>query len=83
MMSMQSHLRQFHLEVQEGQGAIPVDLNTPTSLRKADHHGAYVYKAGGGSTLSDVKIRIVVGVNTPNILRKTRSKKYGYSNGEE
>ena len=65
MMSMQAHLRQFHLEVQEGEGAIPIDLNTPTSLRKADHHGAYVYKAGGGSTLSDVKIRIVVGVNTP------------------
>ena len=65
---MQAHLRQFHLEVQEGRGAIPIDLETPTSLKKrykADHHGAYVHQAGGGSTLSDVEVRIVVGVDTP------------------
>ena len=65
---MQAHLRQFHLEVQEGRGAIPIDLETPTSLKKrykADHHGAYVHQAGGGSTLSDVEVRIVAGVDTP------------------
>ena len=65
---MQAHLRQFHLEVQEGRGAIPIDLETPTSPKKrykADHHGAYVHQAGGGSTLSDVEVRIVVGVDTP------------------
>ena len=49
--------RLFHLEVQEGQGAI--NLETPTSLRKiykADQ-GAYVHRAGGGSTLSEVRMR--------------------------
>ena len=34
VMSMQAHLRQFHLEVQEGRGAIPIDLETPASLKK-------------------------------------------------
>ena len=65
---MQARLHQFHLEVQEGRGAIPIDLETPTSLRKrykADHHGAFVHQAGGGSTLSDVEVRILVGVDTP------------------
>ena len=55
---VQAKLHQFHLEVQEGRGAIPIDLETPTSLRKrykANHRGAYVHQAGGGSTLSDVE----------------------------
>ena len=58
---VQAHLRQFHLEVEQGGGAIPINLETPTSLRKrykADHRGAYVHQAGGGSTLSDVEVRI-------------------------
>ena len=57
---VQVHLHQFHLEVQQGRGTIPIDLETPTSLckrYKADHHGAYVHQAGG-STLSDVEVRI-------------------------
>ena len=65
---VQARLREFHLEVEEGRGAIPIDLETPTSLRKrykADHHGAFVHQAGGGPTLSDVEVRIVVGVDTP------------------
>ena len=65
---MQVNLYQFHIEVQDGRGAIPIDLEIPTSLRKrykADHRGAFVHQAGGGSTLSDVEVRIVVGMNTP------------------
>ena len=50
--------RLFHLEVQDGQGAI--NLETPASLRKiykVDHQGAYVHRAGGGSSLSEVRMR--------------------------
>ena len=63
-----AHLHQFHLEVEQGRGAIPIDLETPTSLRKrykTNHRGAYVHQAGGGSTLSDVEVRIIVVVDTP------------------
>ena len=31
---MQVYLHQFHLKVQQGRGAIPIDLETPTSLCK-------------------------------------------------
>ena len=65
---VQAHLHQFHLEVEQGRGAIPIDLETPTSLRKrykTNHRGAYVHQAGGGSTLSDVEVRIIVIVDTP------------------
>ena len=58
---VQAHLRQFHLEVEQGRRAIPIDLETSTSLQKrykADHRGAYVHQAGGGSTHSDVEVRI-------------------------
>ena len=43
-------------------------METPTSLRKkykSAHHGAYVHEIGGGSTLSDVEVSIVVVVDTP------------------
>jgi len=59
---VQAHLREFHLELQEGRGAIPIDLETPVSLRKrykVDHQGAYVHRAGGGSTHSDVEVSII------------------------
>ena len=65
---VQAKLQQFHIEVQQGGGSIPINLETPTSLLKrykADHHRAYVHQAGGGSTLSDDEVRIVVVVNTP------------------
>ena len=65
---VQAKLQQFHIEVQQGGGSIPINLETPTSLLKwykADHNRAYVHQAGGGSTLSDVEVRIVVVVNTP------------------
>ena len=60
---VQAHLHNFHLEVQQGRGAIPINLETPASLRKrykSAHHGAYVHETGGGSTLSDVEVSIVV-----------------------
>ena len=50
------------MEVEEGRGAIPINLETPASLRKrykADHQGAYVHQAGGGSTHSDVEVSII------------------------
>ena len=59
---IQARLREFHLEVEEGRGAISIDLETPTSLRKwykADHHAVFVHQADGGSTLSDMEVRIV------------------------
>ena len=65
---VQAHLHQFHLEVEQGRGAIPIDLETPASLRKrykTNHRGAYVHQAGGGSTLSDVEVRVIVVVDTP------------------
>ena len=58
---VQACLREFHLEMEQGRGAIPIDLETPTSLRKrykTTHHGPYVHEAGRGSTLSDVEVRI-------------------------
>ena len=45
---VQAHLRQFHLEVEQGRGAIPIDLETPTNVR----NGACIHQAG------DVEIRI-------------------------
>ena len=60
---MQAHLREFHLELQEGRGAIPIDLENPAILRKrykADHQGAYVHRAGRGSAHSDVEVRMIV-----------------------
>ena len=51
------------MEVEEGRGAIPIDLETPASLRKrykANHQGAYVHRAGGGSAHSDVEVRVIV-----------------------
>ena len=63
MNDVQAHLREFHNEVQQGRGAIPIDLETPTSIQKkykANHHGAYVHQTGGGSTLSDIVVRIKV-----------------------
>ena len=51
------------MELQEGRGAIPIDLENPAILRKrykADHQGAYVHRAGGGSAHSDVEVRMIV-----------------------
>ena len=39
--------------------------NSPQKQYKADHQGAFIHQAGGGSTLSDMEVRIVVGVDTP------------------
>ena len=58
----------FHLEVQQGRGAVPINLETPISLckkQKCAHHGVYVHETGGRLTLSDVDVRIVVVVDTP------------------
>ena len=51
------------MEVEEGWGAIHINLETPASLRKrykADHQEAYVHRAGEGSAHSDVEVRMIV-----------------------
>ena len=57
---VQARLREFHMEVEQGRGAIPINLETPASKRKRwqdTHRGAYVHQSSGGA-LSDIEVRI-------------------------